>query len=264
VRFTSTIEKKFKSIVLFLARKCGIDLYLRKKNYHYVPDIFGKSSAKMFDIRDDDFFFNTANMVIKKQKTFLYYDRLYTIYQSLLNLSKIAENHHQLTSMVEVGVHKGGSSYFIASIVQKLFGKVNLYCVDTFQGHSKKDLAGSNYDVHRPSWFSDTTYEDVCTYLNDFDFVHVIQGRVQDCENLFSDKSFCFVHLDVDIYRPMLFSLNLFYPLLTRGGIFIIDDFGFKTCPGVREAVKYFLENHQHSLYKFELQTGQCILMKMK
>ena len=62
--------------------------------------------------------------------------------------------------------------------------------------------------VHRG--FMIQTFENVKSYLEDFDFVQVIKNRIQDCEELFEGKSIHFVHLDVDLYHPMLFSLNMF------------------------------------------------------
>ncbi len=263
MKFFSALVLKFKAVVLFSARKCGIDMYLLKDGYHYVPDIYGKSSIKMYDIRDDDFFYKTARSVINDKRTLLYYDRLHVIYQSLKNIYNQCGNDQEPLNIVEVGVYKGGGSYFIASILKELTDKINIYCVDTFEGHSKKDLINSNHDVHCPRWFSDTTYESVKSYLEDFDFIEVIKGRIQDCESVFEGKKIHFAHLDVDLYEPMLFSLYLFSSKLQHGGILLVDDFGFNTCPGVRLAVNQFFEENSDSFYKLELSTGQCLLMKM-
>lgn len=61
----------------------------------------------------------------------------------------------------------------------------------------------------------------------------------------------------------MLFSLNMFSKKLQQGGIMLVDDFGFVTCPGVRRAVNEFMEDNPCVFYKFELSTGQCLLVKI-
>lgn len=264
MKFVNYLVALLKKVIVFTARKCGIDLYLLKEKYHYVPDIYGKSSSKMFDIRDDELFLKAANKVIREKRTLLYYDRLHVIYQSLQNIHNQFIDEKATLNIVEVGVYKGGGSYFISSLLKELFdSKVNLYCVDTFEGHSKIDLKNSNHDVHCPSWFSDTTFENVKAYLNDFAFVKVIKNRIQDCEELFEGKIIHFAHLDVDLYQPMLFSLHFFSNKLPQGGIILVDDFGFVTCPGVRKAVSEFMENNPAIFYKFELSTGQCLLVKI-
>ncbi len=264
MKFVAHLMALLKKVIVFTARKCGVDLFLLKEGYHYVPDIYGKSSAKMFDIRDDVFFRETANKVIHDKRTLLYYDRLHVIYQSLQNIHNQFISQKEPMNIVEVGVYKGGGSYFIASILKEYFkGNINLYCVDTFEGHSKEDLINTKHDVHCPSWFHDTDFENVKSYLEDFAFVQVIKNRIQDCEELFEGKNIHFAHLDVDLYHPMLFSLNFFSKKLQQGGIILIDDFGFVTCPGVRKAVSEFMENNPFIFYKFELSTGQCLLVKM-
>lgn len=264
MKFFEYVVALFKKVVVCSARKCGIDLYLLKESYHYVPDIYGKSSSKMFDIREDDFFRESANKVIHDKRTLLYYDRLHVIYQSLQNIHNRFIDEKESLNVVEVGVYKGGGSYFISSILKELFNdKFNLYSVDTFEGHSKIDLTDSNHDVHCPSWFHDTSFENVKSYLDDFPFVQVIKSRIQDCEELFEGKNIHFVHLDVDLYHPMLFSLNMFSKKLQQGGIMLVDDFGFVTCPGVRKAVNEFMEDNSCVFYKIELSTGQCLLVKI-
>lgn len=264
MQFVDKSVALIKRMIVTIARNCGIDLFILKENYIYVPDIYGKNHFKMFDIRDDDLFRNTADIVINDKKTLLYYDRLHVIFQSIINVRNRFSGNYESMNFVEVGVYKGGGSFFIASILQKLFKEnFNLYCIDTFEGHSKEDLKNAKNDIHCPSWFSDTSYEAVSSYLSGFNFVKIFKGRIQEYENLFFGKTIHFVHLDVDLYLPMLFSLNLFSSVLKQGGIILVDDFGFKTCPGVRKAVDEFMRENEKIFLKFGLPTGQCLLVKL-
>ncbi len=263
MKFVGAFVLFLKKIILSTARTCGLDLFLLRENYHYVPDIYGKNSNKMLDFREDVFFLKTADKVINDKKTLLYYDRLHVIYQSLLNIEAIFGKNKEKINIAEVGVYKGGCSYFISNIIGKITNNnCSLYCVDTFEGHSKSDTDKGNYDIHRPSWFSDTSLEDVTHYLSPFEFTHIIKGKIQDKGYLLEDKKFHFVHLDTDLYHPMYFSLNLFAGILQPGGIIIVDDYSYVTCPGVKKAVSEFMASHTGLFYKFELSTGQCLLIR--
>ncbi len=137
-----------------------------------------------------------------------------------------------------------------------LFNNIDFYCVDTFEGHNKKDLIGNNHDVHLPTWFSDTTYEHVKSHLDVFDFIQVAKDRTQDCKDIFEGKRIHFEQLDVGLYQPILFSLNLFSAKLQHGGILLVDDFGFVTITGVRKAVNQFMKENTNPFFKIELSTG--------
>ena len=52
-----------------------------------------------------------------------------------------------------------------------------------------------------------------------------------------SHRRFAFVHIDVDLYEPTRDSIAFFYSRLSEGGILLIDDYGFSTCPGATRAV---------------------------
>lgn len=69
----------------------------------------------------------------------LCYDRLYTIYQALSN-----RKHHaagMALHLAEVGVYKGGTSYFILAVLESLgLHPATLHGFDTFEGHSSEDV----------------------------------------------------------------------------------------------------------------------------
>ncbi len=149
-----------------------------------------KSSVKMYDIREDDWFYIKAKKVLNDKRTLLYYDRLHVIYQSLKNIHHHFNSDKESLNFVEVGVYKGGGSYFIASIMKELSDNINFYCVDTFEGHSKKDLSNTSNDIHLPSWFSDTTYESVQSYLDDFDFIKLLGDGYRIVKMCLMEKQF--------------------------------------------------------------------------
>jgi O-methyltransferase len=70
----------------------------------------------------------------------------------------------------------------------------------------------------------------------------------------------CLAHVDVDLYQPTRDALAFFYPLLEPGGVLICDDYGFATCPGVREAMEEYMADKPERV--IHLPTGQGLVLK--
>ena len=269
------IKKRIWKIAQYSLNKLGIHALLEKKGYHYVqwepgyhyvPDYYGRSAHKQIDIRSIDAFTYLADKVIKAEKTLHYYDRLYVIYQALSHISRIPKpDLLNPTNLAEVGVYKGGTSYFIASAAEALgIDSYCMHCFDTFQGHLDEDIRADVDDntFHKEKLFGDTLFETVSNYLSDFKATRLHKGRFQDtCAQINSEK-FYFVHIDVDLYSPIIFSLNFFKDRLIAGGIIVVDDYGFTTCPGAKQAVDEFIQDSGQSFFPLYLLTGQCLLVK--
>ncbi|MCW5940954.1 MAG: class I SAM-dependent methyltransferase [Fimbriimonadaceae bacterium] len=236
-------------------------LLRRRPDHHYVPTIYGRTAGKMRDIRDDAVFKRLADrvMLTEPRRTLLYYDRLHTLYQAFLNARDLAEDGPH---MAEIGVFRGGGSAFLASLCAE-FGRdrASLVAIDTFEGHAAADLPEGVEAAHETGTFDETAYEDVRGYLAPYLFVEVVQGRVQDRTDCIDRHDYGLVHLDVDIYLPMIFGLRHFGPRMLPGGIIVCDDHGFVTCPGVPKAVDEFLAESQRRFTRLNLMTGQCVLI---
>lgn len=58
-----------------------------------------------------------------------------------------------------------------------------------------------------------------------------------------TDK-FCFVNLDMDLYRPTLEGLKFFWDRMIEGGIILIHDFVTDGYKGVNQAVEEFISEY--------------------
>lgn len=212
---------------------------------------------KTSDIYEIPLFGRVAAKVIESERSCLHYDRLYSIFQALRNVSKLSP-----VVCAEVGVYKGGTSLFISQILTELCkGKWELHSFDTFEGHPAPDIHSKEDGQHRGGNFNDTSYEEVKKLLGGFPDAKIYRGRFQDRCGEIADKKFDFVHLDVDIYEPTLFSLKFFEKRLKKNAIIIVDDYGFVTCPGVKKAVDEFMSGSA-SFNMFHLLTGQAFLYR--
>lgn len=256
------MKAKLKSWLWAFLRLLKIDAFYRKPGYHYVPDYFGRSAHKQLDIRTIPVFGETAGKIIQDGRVSLYFDRLYTVYQILFNWNIRTKNGREVLNTAEVGVYKGGTSYFIASIAKQMGMPIRHFCFDTFEGHAAEDINLSVETSHFPHAFNDTSFDSVKDYLKYFENVSVHKGRIQDTAHILKDSFMHFVHLDMDIYEPTLYALQFFNDRMVQGGVVLLDDYGFETCPGIEKAVNEFLSMHSN-YFGTALLSGQFILVKL-
>jgi len=249
---------RFYKAILSLLNKVGLDVFRYKPGYNYVPDFYGKSAFKHMDIRQLPIFGDLAKQIIAEGKTSHYYDRLYTIYQAIINISQLQNDGAAICA--EVGVYKGGTSKFIALLARAISMPLRLYGLDTFEGHARVDIVNIDGE-HTANLFGDTSLESVSEYLNHFPEITLIKGRFQDNSDTLKDLAFHFVHLDVDLYEPTLYALWFFADRMVQNGMIVVDDYGFSTCLGIEKAVSEFLLERKDFLH-FHVLSGQMILVK--
>jgi len=116
----------------------------------------------------------------------------------------------------ECGVYKGAGSYIICKVNQKneLFQRIH-YIFDSFEGLSKPvESDGEHWvkgDLASP-------LETVSINLSEFNNISIHKGWIPQRFSDIEHCNFCFVHIDVDLYRPTLESIEFFYPRLNAGG----------------------------------------------
>jgi O-methyltransferase len=133
-----------------------------------------------------------------------------------------------------------------------------VHLFDTFEGMPETD---PTRDLHGQGDFSDTSLKGVQAFLSGLPSVQFYPGLFPDTAGPVADKTFAFVHVDVDIYRSVLDCCEFFYPRLAVGGVMVFDDYGFRSCPGARAAVdEFFLNRPERPVY---LATGQCVVIRM-
>lgn len=261
---------KLKKLVLNITKAAfkgfGLEVFPKRRGYAYqlqseTPAFFGKSAHKLMDIRLLPVFGPLADTVIQHNRTYLYYDRLFTLFHMIRNLTQNIQPDEKV-NFAEVGVHRGGGSYFIASSAKALGLKnMSLHSFDTFEGHAEEDIHPDLDSAHKPGSFGNVDFDDVKKYLSAFDNIKAHKGRFQETSAQVSNEKFHFVHLDVDIYEPTAFGLEFFDRHLVKRGIIVVDDYGFASCPGAKKAIDEFIETHTE-YFSFPLLTGQFLLIK--
>jgi len=185
-------------------------------------------------------------------------DRLYVLHQMLLQTDQVHGD------VVECGVYKGGSAAMLAYDLETLGSYRRLHLFDTFSGMPATD---PERDWHKAGDFSDTTLAIAHQAVGDHHAgkVHWHVGTIPESFEPGADwreaiDIISFAHVDLDIYQSITDALTWIWPRLNRCGIIVLDDYGFPTCPGAREAVDDFFRTRP--AWPLILHTGQAVVFK--
>jgi O-methyltransferase len=140
---------------------------------------------------------------------------------------------HLPGNILEVGVWRGGTGTLIAARAKALGMSKRVYLCDTFAGVVKASERDSSYSGGE---HADASESDVRTLANKLglDNIEIRKGIFPDDFQTEMDKhTFCFVHIDVDVYQSAKDVFSYVWPKVPVGGVVVFDDFGFETCDGI-------------------------------
>lgn len=142
----------------------------------------------------------------------------------------------------EVGVFRGES----ACKINRYFPDSNLHLYDTFEGFAENDIkyehAVGRKDVIKGQ-FNDTSVEIVMENMEYPEHVFIHKGLFPDTAKGL-DERFCFVRIDLDLYVPTEAALEVFSPLMVRGGIILVHDYFGSQYPSIRKVVRKFMKKY--------------------
>lgn len=178
-------------------------------------------------------------------------DRRFTL-ASFANSMRLMEG-----DTAECGVLRGTSSALICEALRDTYGPERKHwAFDSFEGLPETGAADAHWKKGNLS-VSETIAREA---LAEFPFAKLVKGWMPDCLAVVSEKKFRLVHIDVDIESSTWDCLEYFYPRALPGAVFIIDDYGFHSCPGARKSVDRFLSDKPEIL--IELTTGQGVFFR--
>ena len=159
---------------------------------------------------------------------------------------------------VECGVWRGGNSIIALKIIGILNASKNVWMYDTFEGMTEptqydyENDSGINaideYKLNERDNHSEWCYasiEDVQENIKEFSEVskiNLIKGDIVNTLNIQSNlpKKISVLRLDTDWFESTKKELEVLYPLLSIGGVLIIDDYGH--WGGCKKAVDEYFE----------------------
>jgi hypothetical protein len=246
------------NIIKSLLQKCGYDIIKLNKPYKWPTD---------FESRHKE--------IVNKTKSFTMTspERIFGLIEAVRYII-----HNGIEGdIVECGVWKGGSMLAVAeTLISEHITNRNLYLYDTFEGMSEPTeadvnpyndkaelLLQSNVNKEENIVWAYSGIDEVKTTLNLSSYpkesIHFIKGKVEETIPKFIPEKIALLRLDTDWYESTKHELKYLFPLLSPGGVLIIDDYGF--WKGARKAVdEYFKEYKVKILLNRMDETGRMAI----
>ena len=130
-----------------------------------------------------------------------------------------------------------------------------MYLFDTFEGFDAKDVEiekARDFSVQSAGHLKDASIKMVLDKMEYPSQCIIKKGYFPDTAIGLVEK-FCFVNLDLDLYKPTLEGLKFFYPRMVAGGIILIHDYFGDAYKGVKKAVSEFNEIQEVPLKLFPI-----------
>jgi O-methyltransferase len=187
-----------------------------------------------------------------KSTTLVSSERLWTIKWAFLQTQSVPGE------IWEAGVYRGGTARLLRALMID-HGGANCSRLRLFDSFAGLPVGRAGIDLHGRGDFADTSLAEVRAFVGNDEFIDYRAGWIPDTFSGLERSPIRLAHLDVDLYDPTLSCLAQVYPRLAPGGIIVLDDYGFASCPGVRKAVDDFF--HDQPDLPLALPSGQAFVV---
>lgn len=160
---------------------------------------------------------------------FPYHAYNFTVPQLLFICKCLEDSRVALGCIAEIGVAQGQTTLFLNKYMDAAQIEKPYFSVDTFEGFTEKDIHievsqrskrtsfYTGYNMNKQKWYDGTMR------MNSISRVKSIKADINTFD-LQSLGPLSFAILDVDLYRPMKKGLCDLVPILSPGGVLIVDD----------------------------------------
>lgn len=199
---------------------------------------------------------------------------------SLIEAVHYIEKYKIKGDIVECGVWKGGSMMAVAETLISLKNlDRQLYLYDTFEGMpppgseditvygEKADLLlQADSDKDRNLKWAHSTLDTVRENMNKTGYpvekIFYVKGKVEETIPTTIPGKIALLRLDTDWYDSTLHELEHLFSLLSRGGILIIDDYGY--WQGARKAVDEYFTDYSIPIFLSRIDETGRIAVKLE
>jgi hypothetical protein len=165
---------------------------------------------------------------------------------------------------VECGVWRGFLSIAIMTYLDWPSAQQRFFLFDTFDGMveellTKDEIANSTKIAHLNQHYRNE-YERAKQTFSKFKRVTIVKGAVPETLASADMDAVSFLSLDMNCVNPEIAAAEYFWPKMPRGGIVLLDDYGFVSYEEQKRAFDAFAD--RKSTKVMALPTGQGLLMK--
>ena len=180
----------------------------------------------------------------------------------ILNIEQIIDENIE-GDFAELGVWRGNTASVLASYAAK--NNRHVYLFDTYEGFNEKDIKGVDATKNATD-FDDTSVSLVKDVIGvDAECCHFVKGYFPESLNEYHKLiKYAIVSLDCDLYEPTKAGLSFFYPLMPKGGIFLLHDYSSRCWAGVKKAIDEFCKESGEFVILMPDKSGSAFLRKSK
>ena len=170
-------------------------------------------------------------------------------------VSLLESTLHLPGDVIECGVYRGGSLRRICRTLKDQSPHKSVYACDSYEEFPEEKVGRVDLGFLRFLHRVKKKFQlagDVPERMERFFDMYGIDGQIvkgyfSDTLGRFEHHTFCFIHLDCDIYESYKECLTVLYPKLTPGGVVVFDDYGSSKWPGAKKAVDEFFSGMKES-----------------
>ncbi|MBM6997258.1 methyltransferase [Paenibacillus sp. DXFW5] len=143
-----------------------------------------------------------------------------------------------LGDVAEVGVFQGD----FASHINECFPDKRLYLFDSFNGFDQRDIEVEQmYQFSNASegHLKNTSIGLVMQKMKHPENIVIKEGYFPET-TIGLENTFCFISMDLDLYRPTIEGLKVLWTKLSVGGVILIHDYYSGAYLGIKQAVREF------------------------
>lgn len=199
-------------------------------------------------------------------------DSLYSLYKSVLYIEK----NKIKGNIVECGVWKGGCCMLIALVLKKMGNTSRkIFMYDTYEGMTEptskdvnnagdkaldcyKEMKETNTFRNGITNWAECSLDIVKENLKKVDYpeenIIFVKGKIEDTIPQIMPDEISLLRLDTDWYESTLHELKYLYPLLSKNGVLIQDD--YYCWLGSKNAVDEYFEKENISLLFHKIATN--------
>jgi hypothetical protein len=162
---------------------------------------------------------------------------------------------------VECGVNTGAYSRAIVEYINFKSLDKTFYLFDTFSGLDEKQITESEKKAGISGYIGNykDVYEQVKNTFSTFN-VNVIKGTVPDTLAKCKAEKICYLSIDMNVTEPEIAAANFFWDKIVKGGVIILDDYGFP--PHINQKIAFDNFAKAKGVDILTLPTGQGIIIK--
>lgn len=164
----------------------------------------------------------------------------------------VAMTENIVGDVVDCGVWRGGSTILFKAAIDELGLNKKVWCCDTFNGFPKEDAEREN--VASPNFLIVPVEEVKYNFRKhgvSIQNVEFLKGKVQNTLASITGPV-SILRVDVDMYHPTKHCFDAIVPIMSPGGIIIVDDYGCNLYECKRAVDNFMKDNPKAVLHKID------------